>query len=184
MEKIREIRKEVKKKEMIWFTADYHLGHENIIKYCNRPFDSVEEMNDVIIRCLRSKVDERDSIYFLGDLSFDIDLAKAFFQEFEFVHFIIGNHDSENVIRLAKRHCLSVSYLKEIKIEGQSITLCHYAMRVWNKKHYDSWQLYGHSHGTLIPLVNQYDVGVDNNNFFPISFEELKKNMVINNDNI
>ncbi len=62
------------------------------------------------------------------------------------IHFIIGNHDSSNIIRIANENCASVSHMKDIKNEGQSLTLCHYAMRVWNKSHFNAWQLYGHSH--------------------------------------
>jgi len=50
-------------------------------------------------------------------------------------------------------------------------------MRVWNKSHYNTWQLYGHSHGKLAPVGKQYDVGIDNNDFAPISIEDLAKIM-------
>ena len=50
-------------------------------------------------------------------------------------------------------------------------------MRVWNKSHYGSWELYGHSHGTLEPIGKQLDVGVDTNNFYPYSFEDIKKRL-------
>jgi calcineurin-like phosphoesterase family protein len=50
----------------IWFTADFHLGHKNIIRYCNRPFDTVEEMNRPIIERLKSLVKPNDILYFLG----------------------------------------------------------------------------------------------------------------------
>ncbi|KKM71029.1 hypothetical protein LCGC14_1434810, partial [marine sediment metagenome] len=46
-------------------------------------------------------------------------------------------------------------------------------MRVWNKSLYKSLQLYGHSHATLKSIGKQHDIGVDNNNFFPVSFEDL-----------
>ncbi len=59
----------------------------------------------------------------------------------------------------------------------QPITLCHYAMRVWHKSHFNSWQLYGHSHGKLNPIGKQYDVGADSNNLSPVSFEMLKSIM-------
>ena len=62
-------------------------------------------------------------------------------------------------------------------IEKQFIVVCHYAMRTWERSHYGSWQLYGHSHGTLPPVGKQWDVGVDNNNFKPVSFEQLKEIM-------
>ena len=75
---------------------------------------------------------------------------------------------------MAEKYCDSISRLKETQIENQSITICHYALRVWNKSHYSAWQLHGHSHGNLEPLRYQYDVGIDNNNFYPISFQQLK----------
>ena len=53
----------------IWFTADFHLGHKNIIRYCNRPFDTVEEMNRTIIERLNSLVKTNDILYFLGGTS-------------------------------------------------------------------------------------------------------------------
>jgi len=62
-------------------------------------------------------------------------------------------------------------------IEGQTVVACHYAMRVWPQSHHGSYMLYGHSHGKLPPLGLQWDVGVDNNNYYPISFNELKEIM-------
>ncbi|KKL16922.1 hypothetical protein LCGC14_2490690, partial [marine sediment metagenome] len=57
--------------------------------------------------------------------------------------------------------------------KNQFIVVCHYAMRRWERSHYGSWQLYGHSHGRLEPIGLQHDVGVDNNNFYPVSLIEL-----------
>jgi calcineurin-like phosphoesterase family protein len=67
----------------------------------------------------------------------------------------------------------------EIAVEGQDITLCHYALRVFNKSHHGSWHLYGHSHGTLPDDPNSlsFDVGVDCHNYFPISLDQVKKIM-------
>jgi calcineurin-like phosphoesterase family protein len=50
----------------IWFTADFHLGHKNIIRYCNRPFGTVEEMNRTILDRLNNLVKANDILYFLG----------------------------------------------------------------------------------------------------------------------
>jgi len=57
---------------MIWFTADYHLSHKNIIKYCNRPFVNVNEMNTAILNNLESKVKQGDTLYFIGDITFNL----------------------------------------------------------------------------------------------------------------
>ena len=171
---------------MIWFTADYHLSHKNIIKYCNRPFKNVEEMNSQIIYNLEKSVKTGDILYYLGDLTFKTEVALEFFEKFTDIeiHFIIGNHDHTNVIKLAEMYCDSISRLKEIQIENQSMTLCHYAMRVWNKSNYNAWQLHGHSHGKLFSIGLQYDVSVDNNNFYPISYHELIAIMNVKKNNV
>ncbi|MBD3190523.1 MAG: phosphoesterase [Candidatus Heimdallarchaeota archaeon] len=164
---------------MIWFSADCHLSHKNIIKYCNRPFKDVDEMDKTILNNFKRTIRPKDTLYFLGDLTFNKNAAYLFFAALTDVeiHFILGNHDSSKIRKIAEEYCQSVSRLKEIKIKGISITLCHYAMRVWNASHYNSWQLYGHSHGTLPPTGKQWDVGVDNHGFFPICFEELDEIM-------
>jgi len=56
-------------------------------------------------------------------------------------------------------------------------------LRVWEKSHFNSWQLYGHSHGNLDDIGKQYDVGVDANNFLPVSFANLKELMEAKKDN-
>jgi calcineurin-like phosphoesterase family protein len=160
---------------MEWFTADFHLSHKNIIKYCNRPFEDVKKMDTVLLSNLENLTKPGDTLYYLGDLTFKEEVAKDFFERFDDlkIHYIIGNHDNQKVLRVVKEYCESVAHLKDIKLHKRSITLCHYAMRVWNKSHYNSWQLYAHSHGRLEPMGKQYDVGVDNNEYRPILFEEI-----------
>ena len=53
-----------------WFTADTHLGHQNIIKYCNRPFKTLDEMDTAIIRNWNERVDPDDTVLVLGDFCF------------------------------------------------------------------------------------------------------------------
>ena len=151
-----------------WFTADEHYGHTNIIRFCNRPFTDVKEMNEVLIRNHNEVVQDKDLVYHIGDFALltyrDAIEIRA---QLRGRHvFIRGSHDrwSNDVL----------PYLWEGKIEDQYIVLCHYAMRVWPRSHYGSWQLYGHSHGKLNPANRQYDVGVDNNNFYPVSFSQIK----------
>ncbi|MHA1376349.1 MAG: metallophosphoesterase, partial [Promethearchaeota archaeon] len=91
---------------MIWFTADFHLSHKNIIKYSNRPFKTVEEMDEIIINNLEERIKPQDILYFLGDLTFKEIKAREFFQRFEEIeiHYIIGNHDSSEVIKIIKEN--------------------------------------------------------------------------------
>ena len=53
-----------------WFTSDTHFGHKNIIEYCKRPFSSVEQMNEMLIKKWNNKVKVDDIVFHLGDFSF------------------------------------------------------------------------------------------------------------------
>ncbi len=137
-------------------------------------------MNDVILKNLKEKIKSKDTLYYLGDLTFKKNVAQEFFKSLRHVeiHYIIGNHDSKSIIRLANQYCRSVSDLCCIKINEQSIFLSHYCMTLCNDDNsLYSWFLHGHSHGRLKLNGRNYDVGVDNNNFFPVSFDELAKIM-------
>ncbi len=151
-----------------FFTADCHLGHRNIIKYCKRPFDSVKEMDNTIIDNWNSKVTNEDKVYHLGDFTFKNrfgfeNYVKRLNGE---IIFLRGDHDHKKIFK-------DVPHLLNLKIDGQSLTLCHWCMRVWRKSHFNAWHLYGHSHGMLPPIGKSWDVGVDNNGFHPVSFTEI-----------
>jgi calcineurin-like phosphoesterase family protein len=78
--------------------------------------------------------------------------------------------------------------IKEIKIEGQVIVLCHYMMSIWPGSHYNSWHLFGHSHGRSTEVGKSLDVGVDtekygHKRFYPYSFDEIKAIMKLKGDN-
>lgn len=168
---------------MIFFTADLHFNHANIIKYCNRPFESIEQMNETIIEKWNKKVSTVDKVYILGDFTFrepeyfldKLNGNKAL---------IIGDHDRATTENDEARYLFAEKVpLLNLIYGGVPITLCHWCMRVWAKSHYNSWHLYGHSHGRLSPIGKSWDVGVDNNNFEPLSFLEIKSIMEKQPDN-
>ena len=163
-----------------FFTADEHYGHKNIIKYCNRPFSSAEEMDDLLIENHNSVVSENDITIHAGDFSIRTNKDEVYQRYIEKLNgrhiFLRGSHDKW----LPRHHDLSIF---EKNIEGQHIVICHYALRVWSRSHYNSWQLYGHSHGKLAPQGKQWDVGVDNNNYFPVSFDQIQEIMSDRPDN-
>jgi calcineurin-like phosphoesterase family protein len=160
-----------------FFTSDTHFSHANIIRFCSRPFSSADEMDHTIITKWNAKVAPGDRVYHLGDFMFaQREKILAMTRRLNgHIILIEGNHDEigdpKNYGFAGKHQLLS------IKLNGAHITMCHYAMRVWEKSHFDSWHLFGHSHGTLEPVGKTWDVGVDYNNFEPIEFEELKKIM-------
>jgi calcineurin-like phosphoesterase family protein len=161
----------------IFFTSDSHLGHKNIIKYSNRPFASVEEMDNIIIANYNSVVKEGDTVYDLGDFSFTN--PKKYLDQLNVLPIRIkGSHDhdlkesSSPRMLVIKPNNLVDEYGEQI-----SITLCHYAMRSWEKSHYGSWCLWGHHHGMLEPYGLSFDCGTDTNNFYPYSLEDVTKKM-------
>jgi calcineurin-like phosphoesterase family protein len=163
---------------MYFFTADEHYGHHNIIKYCDRPFGTIHDMDAEIIKRHNEIVTEDDIVVHAGDFTLgEKSHAKNYIDQLNGTHiFISGSHD----YWLGKKHPLQIWVRK---IEDETVVVCHYAMRTWPASHYNSWNLYGHSHGRLEPQGKQWDVGVDNNNFYPVSFDKLKNIMRLRPDN-
>jgi len=175
---------------MKWFSADYHFGHKNILKFCSRPFNNVTEMSTALIRNHNEIVNYDDDVYILGDLCLgDYKEAIRYLSEMSGHKYVIpGSHDyrwlkrANYIWQVTGTRVLPP--LVTLKLEGQLMVLCHYAMRVWDKSHYNSWNLFGHSHGRLRTVGKQYDVGVDSNNYRPVSLEELRVIMESKPDNV
>ena len=149
--------------QRVFFTADTHFGHANIIKHQGRPFDDVAGHDAALIRAWNATVGPRDLVYHLGDFAFK---AAAPVREVRAklngqIYLILGNHDALNVEdRRVFQHVADVA---EVKVDGRRIWLSHYAHRVWPRSHHGAWHLYGHSHGSLPddPDARATDVGVD-----------------------
>jgi calcineurin-like phosphoesterase family protein len=159
-----------------WFTSDFHLGHFNIIRYCNRPFAETSEMDAVILDRLNDRVMPNDVLYFLGDFCLGgHDDVSSYRKRISCrtIHFVEGNHD--RTTRQLQQLFASWNSLTEISVMQQRIVLCHYAMRVWPHHARGAWHLYGHSHGNLPddPVSLSMDVGVDAHDFRPWHFDEI-----------
>ena len=176
-------------KDRIFFTSDPHFYHKNIIKYCDRPFDSEYKMNDTLLEKWNDTITDDDIIFMLGDFSMKANakqIAGIIGKLRGEKHLIIGNHD-RNILTngFIGSQWKSVGDITKItvvddEVSGgyQPIVMCHYPMLTWDGSHRGSWQLFGHVHGTLDGSnklsPNQMDVGVDSHNFSPISYEEVK----------
>ena len=158
---------------MYWFTADTHFGHAKILQYCNRPFDTIEEHDDEIIDRFNSMVSEDDIIVFAGDICWENNYREAnrkYLQHINGTHiYLNGSHD----------HWLpsSTRRIWRKRIDGQLIVVCHFAMRLWESSHFNTWHVYGHSHGHLPGQGKSFDIGVDSHNFYPWSWNEIVKEM-------
>jgi calcineurin-like phosphoesterase family protein len=173
----------------IFFTSDQHFGHGNIIKYCNRPFHSVDHMNEKMIANWNAVVQKYDSIYILGDFAWcDKEKTKAIVKRLNGIkEFIIGSHDKAVEQLVREGYLLSLGHQKTIIVQGEQffreITLNHYSMRVWPKSHYNTWMLFGHSHGHLEVPGKSFDVGVDVWNYYPVSLKQVEEKMEKLSDN-
>lgn len=172
---------------LILFTADLHLGHTGIISLTNRPFSSVQEMDEVLLRNWNEKVHKNDTVYILGDLFFRNTVpASDYLEEMRGTkHLIIGNHDKGWMKKTdLNRYFESVQLMSEINDGSHVISLCHYPMFAWNRCHKGAYLAHGHIHnncnGEYWPLLQQMpnalNAGVDINGYAPVTFNEMVEN--------
>lgn len=168
---------------MIYFTSDLHFFHGNVIKYNKRPFGSVEEMNEALIRNWNNIVSEGDDIYILGDLTLKgVSFATKILQELNGNKFLVkGNHDMfVNQSSFDKTNFIWIKDYHELEYDGQYFILFHYPIESWNGAMNKSIHLHGHQHNKSVynfenreKGVLKFDVGVDANDMKPVSLEYI-----------
>lgn len=171
----------------LFFTSDEHVDHRNIIKFCDRPFRDLSHMRDELTRRHNAVVGEDDEVWHLGDMfwrTFGTDNAIEYMKQLNGTHFyVFGNHEELMEQSEELRKCFAGIYVRhQIYPNGapkHGIVLDHYAGRVWHDSDKGAWQLYGHTHAVLpeIDPLLAFDVGVDANNYTPLSLEEVQKRM-------
>jgi calcineurin-like phosphoesterase family protein len=176
--------------DKVFFTSDTHFYHKNIIKYCNRPFDSVEQMNETLITNWNNTVPLDGVVILMGDFAFaGGDKIKAILKQLNgHKYLFLGNHDHQINFPREYPYFESVEEQGVIRVEGdpeiptQDIFCNHYPMISWDGAHRGTWQCFGHIHTCKeknmikeIQSPNQYDVGVDFNDYTPVSFQKLKE---------
>ena len=177
----------------VFFTSDTHFGHDFVRKICNRPWDTIEEHDKGLIDNWNSVVSNEDTVFHLGDFCFGgAPKWKSIREQLNgHIILILGNHDMKN--RTAGTDLLfdHVTFQMQVQIGDQTVYLNHFPFMCFSHadpKQYEKYnvQLFGHIHSG--PLCNgtdtsrssilyptQYDVGVDNNNYKPVSWEQVKQ---------
>jgi calcineurin-like phosphoesterase family protein len=164
-----------------FFSSDYHFQHKNIIRYDNRPFSDLTEMEEQIVKRHNLIVGENDDFYYLGDLGLGYNKRELSRME-ELLwrlngnkYFIKGNHDHKETIRIYEQVGTFLGGQKRIRLDGIDVMLNHFPMRTWDKSHHGSYHLYGHHHGDIerTPWGRSMDVGIMCNNYAPFSWEEV-----------
>jgi calcineurin-like phosphoesterase family protein len=191
----------------VWFTGDHHFFHKNIIEYTNRPFDSVEEMNEAMILCWNEVVKDDDLVFHLGDLTMGSwERAAGIVRRLKgYIYFLANpwHHDGQWLERCAHFYPGYTAMPSRSSIGSQvyppvvvmeidagekhniPIVLCHYPFAEWDRKHYGSIHLHGHSHGSYKspdPNDRIMDVGVDCNDFYPVNLWDILDYFGVIND--
>ena len=192
--------------QKLFFTSDLHVGHKNVLRFCNRPFLDIKDMSKDLIANWNRVVGENDIVFDLGDMFwFDSrhDIKKFVGQLNGTIYKLAGNHDMDvrrlfelcetgKVIPCDDIVILYVEGICPAKINhAYEICLCHIPLATF--PHFDhAIQLFGHIHSgpladnavdvpgkDLILTKKQYDVGVDNNDYTPIEIREIYKKLNI-----
>ena len=177
-----------------FYISDTHFGHFNIIKHCNRPFKTAEEMDNILIKNWNNMVSDKDTVYILGDIAF----GKGVKEPAEYLRqlkgrkiIIVGNHDydiSKNRVKYLKLKFVDGIY-DYLEIQdtldnvSKKIILSHYPIVEWNGFFRGSIHLYGHIHNNtqnisydiMKSLKNSYNVGADILNFTPQTLDDVIK---------
>lgn len=165
---------------MIYYISDLHIGHENIIRLCNRPFTSVIDMNQQLIVNWNRKVKSNDDVYILGDMFFkyqDINYVKDTLKKLNGKkHLIKGNHDTFLKQINWENYFESLDLYKEINDNNRMVCLFHYPIEEWNGYYRNSYMIYGHVHENMVNIKKherKFNAGVDVNDFEPKTLDEL-----------
>jgi calcineurin-like phosphoesterase family protein len=156
----------------IFITSDTHFGHKNIIKYCKRPFESVEEMDCAIRDIWNSLVNPKDIVFHLGDFALNrsgkySDLPSHLNGKKILVK---GNHDDAKILTNPSWERVCETF--NLPYKGLKIRMRHHP---WvETKEPNTIFLHGHTHGNQGDWHNgQIDVGVDSWDFAPVDLEEI-----------
>ena len=165
---------------MIYFTADLHFGHTGIIHMRSRPFAGRDEMNEALVQYYNAVVHKNDTCCILGDVAHKQDrvtTARLVKRLNGRKILIRGNHDG-GIDESLFDH---VRDFETISASGIVCALMHYPLLSWPKMCRGSLMLHGHIHSG--PEYNEqnrtsgilrYDVGVDANNYCPVSLEQIR----------
>jgi calcineurin-like phosphoesterase family protein len=176
-----------------WFTSDHHFGHLNIIKYCERPFDSLADMNAAMQGAWNGVVEPDDTVYYLGDFAMQPRLVTEILPRLKGSKILIaGNHDrchpkigSPAKWRQAYLDAGFASVHTELSLDiaGQVVLLHHFPYRVESEprqKYYGQrpvdnggWLIHGHVHNRWKISGRQINVSVENWNFEPVALETI-----------
>lgn len=167
---------------MIYFTADQHYYHKNVIKYEDRPFKTIDEMNQTMIQNHNSIISNNDEVYMIGDIGFCQDyMMKSILKQLNGIKYLIkGNHDKFG--KSVYEEFVWVKDYYKLKYNNEKFILFHYPIYAWDCKHHGSYHIHGHVHTTSHNDFfdsKKFNVGVDCTGFKPVSIEKILQGKII-----
>ena len=171
---------------MIYYVGDLHFGHENVIKFDHRPFNSIEEMDKALIERWNRKVNSEDLVYVVGDFAYRNEKPFDWYlQQLKGKKYlIVGNHDGKLLEDpIAMSYFDGVDKMCHEKDSGRHICICHYPLAEWNGMYRGTYHVYGHIHNStnatfqfMRTLDRAFNCGVAINGYEPVTFQELERN--------
>ena len=173
----------------IFYIADLHFGHKNVIDFDHRPFSNLESMDRTLIELWNRKVTDADHVYIIGDFACRNTKGEEWYlqQLHGHKHLIIGNHDMKLLNNAAALSCLeSVDKMKHISDSGTQICLCHFPLAEWNGYYRGHTHIYGHIHNAkneaahfMRTKSHALNAGCMINGYAPVTLSELIANNYI-----
>ena len=152
----------------VFVTSDHHFNHENIIKFVGRPFESVLEMNAIMIENWNKTVKPNDIVWHLGDFRWKHDVGQSASGILSRLNgrisLIQGNHDPRGWGR----------DVWTLKVAGVHCVLFHYPIESWNNRLKGAVHIHGHTHRPqLVSARNRFNVCVEATGYKPVAVETL-----------
>jgi calcineurin-like phosphoesterase family protein len=165
----------------VFLTSDTHFGHANIIKYCHRPFSSVEEMDETLVERWNAIVRPQDHVYHLGDVAMQPKALQIVKRLNGHKRLVLGNHDGWDMRAYAE-----VGFKKVFgsrRMDG--LLLTHIPLHqgsVWDAaERRDSKVLgnvHGHIHDRDSPMGPYLNVCVEKMDYTPVEFGQVRDAML------
>ncbi len=182
---------------MIYYIADTHFKDQTIFDKCKRPFQSVQEFEDMVVSNWNKKITDNDTVYILGDIGSDDKSSIDIFRRLKgHKHLIVGNHDLE-ILEYIKTSLIfeSIKFIDLIEDSGYKVCVCHYPLMDWMEFTRNGYFVYGHVHnktplnGIAYKQIKDYykdkpafNCGVDVTGYTPVTLKEMIKLKETNKD--
>lgn len=160
----------------IFVISDTHFGHENIIKYCSRPFKTAEEMNWEIVKRWNSVVTPQDKVYHLGDVHMGGKSREQINQVLSALNghkrLILGNHDNGKD-QLLLNHFEKITMWRAFKEFGLLLTHAPVHESTLTFGSFKAKNVHGHIHQNKSPSGPYVNVSVEVIDYTPINIKTL-----------